>query len=250
MEGLYLFIFISQRSDGNPHILISLPIQPYIRSGLSQFSWKHQDTTFPPAHPEPYQPFPSLSRLKRMGAGLVMFTIHTDTSMKSEGGPGSIWSRRLWRLLAVYFSLGALAYHIGLELLLGDWKLKMNSTQLHHLAQPWWTVMFTNTSRSHELICHWHEWQPVFHYHKTDSPVVETLTWTNLKLFYHCFPLLRWRRISTGPNADLFYDETRFIQVQSSDVADDADLCPQWKKWTKTPEWYHAFELIWTIMCL
>lgn len=33
---------------------ISLPIQPHIRSGLSLFSWKHQDTTFSSAHPEPY----------------------------------------------------------------------------------------------------------------------------------------------------------------------------------------------------
>lgn len=209
-DCIYSGGFLSQRSDGDPHILISLPIQPYIRSGLSQFSWKHQDTTFPPAHPEPYLLFPSLSRLKRMGAGPVMFTIHADTSMKSEGGPGSVWSKRLWCLLAIYFSPGALAYHIGLELLLG---------QLHQLSQPWWTVMFTNTSRSHELICHRHEWQPVFHYHKTDSPVVKTLIWKNLQLFYHCFPLLSWRRISQGPNADLFNDETRFIQVQSSDVA-------------------------------
>lgn len=67
----------------------------------------------------------------------------------------------------------------------GDWKIRMNSTQLHQLAQPWWTVMFTNTSRNHELICCWHGWQPVFYYHKTDSRVVEFLTWTQLSPSYH-----------------------------------------------------------------
>lgn len=58
---------------------------------------------FPSAHPHiPYLPFPSLSRLKRLGAGLVMFTVHADTSMKSEGGPGSAWTRRLWCLFTIY----------------------------------------------------------------------------------------------------------------------------------------------------
>lgn len=52
------------------HISISLPIQPYIRSGLSLFSWKHQDTTFSSAHPEPYLSFPNPSLWKRMGVGL------------------------------------------------------------------------------------------------------------------------------------------------------------------------------------
>lgn len=52
------------------HISISLPIQPYIRSGLSLFSWKHQDTTFSSARPEPYLSFPNPSLWKRMGVGL------------------------------------------------------------------------------------------------------------------------------------------------------------------------------------
>ncbi|KAI3356420.1 hypothetical protein L3Q82_017636 [Scortum barcoo] len=78
---------------------------------------RHQDATFSSAHPEPYLSFPRPSLLKRMGVGLVMFGIHADTSMKSEGGLGSAWLRRQWCLHTGYLTASALAYHIGLELL-------------------------------------------------------------------------------------------------------------------------------------
>lgn len=108
--------------------------------------------SFPPAHPqEEYLPFPSLSRLKRKGAGLVMFTVHADTSVKSAGGPGSAWSRRLRCLLTILCSWCTGLSH-WIRAPVGDWKIRMNSTQLHQPAQPWWTVMFTNMSRNHELI--------------------------------------------------------------------------------------------------
>ena len=133
---------------------------------------------FPSAHPQIDLPFPSLSRLKRMGAGLVMFTLHTDASLNSAGGPGSAWSRRLPCLLTIFFAPGAPAYHTGLELL-GDWKLRMNSTQPHqlvNLTQPWWPVMFTNMSRNHKLISCW----PVFYYQRTDSRGVDFFPWTQV----------------------------------------------------------------------
>ena len=54
-----------------------------------------------------------------------MFGIHAGTSTKSEGGLSSAWLRRQWCLHTGYFTASALAYHIGLELLRGDWKLRM-----------------------------------------------------------------------------------------------------------------------------
>lgn len=152
-----------------PPISISLPVLPYIRRGLSQFSWKHQDSTFSRTHPEPYLPFPRLSRLKGMGAGLVMFPIRAGASTKSEGGPGVRVVEEVMapprRILCSWCT--GLSYWIRTPV--GRLEARDESySQLHQLARPWWTVMFTNTSRSLELICRRHGQQPGFHYHHTD----------------------------------------------------------------------------------
>lgn len=137
MERLYLFLYFSASGQMAAPISRSLCLSSHISVLAYPSSVRNIKTPpFPPAHPQIYLPFPSLSRLKRMGAGLVMFTIHADTSMESAGGPGSARSRRLWCLLTIFFAPGASAYHIGLELLWETWKLRMNSTQLHQLAQP------------------------------------------------------------------------------------------------------------------
>lgn len=100
---------------------------------------------FPSAHPHiPYLPFPSLSRLKRLGAGLVMFTVHADTSMKSEGGPGSAWTRRLWCLFTIYSWCTGLSHWIRAPV--GDWKLRMNSTPTHQL----FPTMMDSDAHKHE----------------------------------------------------------------------------------------------------
>lgn len=108
------------RSHWDPHISILLPIQPYFLSGLSLASWKHQDSTFSSAHSEPYRSPPNPSMFKRrewVFRQLMMFGIHADISMKSEGGIGTAWLRKQWRLHTRSFTASTLPYHIGLELL-------------------------------------------------------------------------------------------------------------------------------------
>lgn len=118
MERLHLFLYFSASGQMAAPISRSLCLSSHISVLAYPSSVRNIKTPpFPPAHPQIYLPFPSLSRLKRMGAGLVMFTIHADASMESAGGPGSAWSRRLWCLLTIFFAPGASAYHIGLELL-------------------------------------------------------------------------------------------------------------------------------------
>lgn len=175
IEGFYLFI--SQRSDGDPHISISLPIQPYIRSGLSQFSWKHQDTIFSPAYPEPYLPFLNLSRLKRLGAGLVMFTIHADTSMKSEGGPGSAWSRRSPCLLTVLCPwCPGLSHSIRTPVGRLEARDEFNFISWPNHDGQWCSQTWTGLRSLSVVSTDEH----FFHYHKTDSQVVQLHTWTQL----------------------------------------------------------------------
>lgn len=125
MVGLYLFIYFQPAVRWRPPYLdlIAYPaIYPFWLIPV-QLKTSRRHHFLLPIHRYIYiyiyMPFPSLSRLKRMGAGLVMFTIHADTSMKSAGGPCSAWSSRLWCLLTIYFAPGAPAYHIGLEILRG-----------------------------------------------------------------------------------------------------------------------------------
>lgn len=184
-----------------------------------------------------------------------MFGIHADTSMKSEGGPGSAWLRRQWCLHVGYFAASALAYHIGLELLQGDRKLRMIGYQLHQFAHDEHTVaqlcedsqMFICRSGAGSLSAV-----------GTDGPLLtrlileSTLPMLPLYLPGHnrlpfppsSFPRIPPlpscdRMISPAPNADLFCNKTRCIQGQPSDVADvivphksgtDTNLWPQWRE--------------------
>lgn len=226
MEGLYFFIYFEASGQMATPVSRSHCLSSHISILAYPSSVRNIKTPpFPPAHPQIYLPFPSLSRLKRMGAGLVMFTIHSDTSMKSAGGPGSAWSRRLRCLLTIYSSPGAPAYHIGLELLWeagsSGWILPNFISWPNHdgqwCSQTWAGIrslspVGTDDSWSFITIRQNFELWSSLHGHNSNPPHI-----TLFQKWPHS-PLLSCGRISPGPNADLFYDEARCIQVQSSDV--------------------------------
>lgn len=147
-----------------------------------------------------------------MGAGLVMFTIHADTSMKSEGGPGSAWSRRSPCLLTLLCPwCPGLSHSIRTPVGRLEARDEFNFISWPNHDGQWASQTWTGLRSLSAVSTDEH----FFHYHKTDSQVVQLLTWNNSKPSI----IALFQRWPHSPlSADLFYDEIKCIQVQSYDV--------------------------------
>lgn len=161
---------------------------------------------------------------------------------------------------------GAPAYHIGLELLWetgsSGWILPNFIYWPNHdgqwCSQTWAVIMSlspvgTDDSLSFITVKRILELWSSLHGHNSNPSII-----TLFQRWPHSH-LLSCGRISPGPNADLFYDEARCIQVQSSDVAavivwlipifahnegSDVKNRGRPRTWIKTLGWYHALEII------